>query len=424
MIHTGALCLLAVIASTTGPTENASGGKLSGLVESPFQVDEIRIIGNGRTRDAVIRKEIQVAHGDILDRDDPPLIRQRVMNLELFSTVAVSGAVEEGRRVLTVEVDERWTLIPLPIVGGSGTGFTIGGIAAETNFLGWNKTLAVGGFYSPQGSLVLLFYQDPGVLQSRVLLEANGSYSTGPKRRYEKDRLLEAFEDRVFSVSLLGGYALGDSAISNSLNLYVGFFASAGSTDVFEDGAPPPRRQAIWGPTVSARYNGQDFKLFTSEGIRLEITFSQALEAWGAGRDLSMTDALFNGSYVLPWGHAVSLTTSLALRTGDRFLDSIPLGGRMGNRGFRDDGLWASNAVFGTVEYLLPIFRFGGTWALSAYADLGFAEWADEDLTYANPGGGPRFFLEDIAIPALGIDVTYNPRDRIVRPSFVLGLEI
>ncbi|MEO1174524.1 MAG: POTRA domain-containing protein, partial [Myxococcota bacterium] len=122
--------------------------------ELPFRVDEIRLIGNARTADAVIERELGFGPGDEVNGEALASGQERVMNLQLFSRVRVGRSTADGRNVVEVDVEERWTLIPIPLAIATGDGYRVGGFFFESNLFGRNKNLAVGGFYSPQGSSV------------------------------------------------------------------------------------------------------------------------------------------------------------------------------------------------------------------------------------------------------------------------------
>jgi outer membrane protein insertion porin family len=74
-------------------------------------VERIEIIGNFRTRDSVIRREMLVAEGDAFNTTKIRLSRRRLVNLGFFEKVEITNRVGSApdRMILTVKVEEKAT---------------------------------------------------------------------------------------------------------------------------------------------------------------------------------------------------------------------------------------------------------------------------------------------------------------------------
>jgi outer membrane protein assembly factor BamA len=86
-------------------------------------INDVMIIGNGKTRPMIIFREVPFQKGDSLPVDELPaklkLARDLLMNTTLFVDVKVyvSTFIREGGRrqaLITIDVKERWYLFPLP----------------------------------------------------------------------------------------------------------------------------------------------------------------------------------------------------------------------------------------------------------------------------------------------------------------------
>jgi hypothetical protein len=86
-----------------------------------YVLERIEIVGN-RTRDAIIRRFVPLAPGDLLDVDDPAIerIRWRLMGTGWFNDVRLrlTRGSERGRVVLVIEVKERNTLVISRVIAG------------------------------------------------------------------------------------------------------------------------------------------------------------------------------------------------------------------------------------------------------------------------------------------------------------------
>jgi hypothetical protein len=105
-------------------------------VPFPLRVDEIQIEGLLRTQSSVVRRELGVTEGDMLTSSALALAKARLWNTSLFSRVELSVTSSQGRNVLLVQVEDRWTLNPLFRFGSGGNAafFRVG--AADNNLAG------------------------------------------------------------------------------------------------------------------------------------------------------------------------------------------------------------------------------------------------------------------------------------------------
>jgi outer membrane protein assembly factor BamA len=89
-------------------------------VREYVQIGRIVVIGNDRTRKAVILREMNVSPGDVFDVEELELAlqedRMRINNTRLFHTVKVTLLpISMGIAEVLVEVSERWYFFPVPI---------------------------------------------------------------------------------------------------------------------------------------------------------------------------------------------------------------------------------------------------------------------------------------------------------------------
>lgn len=85
-----------------------------------LRINRIVILGNDKTRDHIITRELSLQPGDLIYEADIPSIlaveRQRLMNLRLFNTVDLRTLELEPEQIdLIIEVTERWYTFPVPI---------------------------------------------------------------------------------------------------------------------------------------------------------------------------------------------------------------------------------------------------------------------------------------------------------------------
>ena len=109
----------------------------------PKYTNQINIIGNSRTLDYVIRRELDIIEGDPIFKNQIPKIREKLTSLNLFESVIVKEEVYDDDTVdLIIEVKEKQTgTFNAGISLGTLDGFAIVTGLRENNFYGTGRSL-------------------------------------------------------------------------------------------------------------------------------------------------------------------------------------------------------------------------------------------------------------------------------------------
>lgn len=153
-------------------------------------VERIEIVGNTRTRDEVIRREILIAEGDAFNTSRIRDSRRRLINLDYFENVEVSN--REGsspdRTIVTFTVVEKATGQLSLGAGFSTDEGVLGSIGIqESNFMGRGQRLSLAFTLSQRRQQIDLSFTEP------YFLDRNLSFT------FDVFRLTQNFEDE-------GGY--------------------------------------------------------------------------------------------------------------------------------------------------------------------------------------------------------------------------
>ncbi|MGI9542768.1 MAG: POTRA domain-containing protein, partial [Cyclobacteriaceae bacterium] len=84
------------------------------------KIDKIFLLGNKKTKDHIILRELNVKVGDLINRSDLDLTlerdREKIINTRLFLDAKISVISLSERVVdIVVQVSERWYIFPIPI---------------------------------------------------------------------------------------------------------------------------------------------------------------------------------------------------------------------------------------------------------------------------------------------------------------------
>mgnify|MGYP001158561706 CR=1 FL=1 len=138
-------------------------------------INEIKIIGNKKTKLHIIKREvlhpIPGSFDSLLAKED----RDRIYNLGLFSTVKV----ENIDSIYIITVNETFSVLPIPLIEyEEGKGFSYGASIILLNFRGLNEKVALGGTFGNE-NMYFFEYRNPWAYGNHGSLSAEiYKYST------------------------------------------------------------------------------------------------------------------------------------------------------------------------------------------------------------------------------------------------------
>ena len=134
------------------------------------RVEGIDVVGNTRTAESVIRRELQIAEGDLLSRGAMLRSQRRLYQLGIFSNVRIEHQPSgEGLERVVVRVEEA-PPIGLSLTAGydSENGARGGFAVTHENVGGRDRTLSLQGFYSEIQRRIQLVGEDPRLFGAQV----------------------------------------------------------------------------------------------------------------------------------------------------------------------------------------------------------------------------------------------------------------
>tara|TARA_X000000950_G_scaffold61152_1_gene74469 strand:- start:934 stop:3207 length:2274 start_codon:yes stop_codon:yes gene_type:complete len=111
----------------------------------PKYTNQINIVGNSRTLDHVIRRELEIIEGDALYDSQIHTIRDRLISLNLFESVELKkDEIDENKINLIIEVEEKQTgTFNAGVSVGTLDGFSVITGLRERNFYGTGRSVDV-----------------------------------------------------------------------------------------------------------------------------------------------------------------------------------------------------------------------------------------------------------------------------------------
>ncbi len=152
--------------------------------------ERIEVVGNEKTRDKVIRRELRIFEGERFSGSALRTSRQRVTALGFFETadITTKPGTADDKIVATVEVKERPTgTFQLGMGFSSYENFILTGQVSQQNFFGWGQTLSLQIQWSKIRQLGQIQFVEPYFLDTRWtfafdLYMTEGIYTTFTRR--------------------------------------------------------------------------------------------------------------------------------------------------------------------------------------------------------------------------------------------------
>ncbi|MBL0173680.1 MAG: BamA/TamA family outer membrane protein [Ignavibacteria bacterium] len=172
MSRSATVCFAVVLAALLGASRGVAQPvrDAPGLRDRAPVVSGIAILGNKTTKSEIILREMTLHAGDSVTTDALQYCQERVYSLGLFNRVTISCPPMDST-ILFVEVDERWYLYPVPLLGTVERDIRhwyYGLGVKHENFRGWNEKIFAG-FVLGYNPWVSLYYGNPWIFGSEQL---------------------------------------------------------------------------------------------------------------------------------------------------------------------------------------------------------------------------------------------------------------
>ncbi len=405
----------------------------SETVDVVYRIDEgvqsylnlVNIQGNTRTKDRVIRRELAVHPGDVLDTTLVDVSRKRLENLNYFSRVemAPTETIVPGRKDLNVIVEEKRTGAFNFGVGFSTIDSLLGfAELSQANFdlfnwprfTGGGQRFRIRGQYGIKRKDFVISLTEPWFLGYKLSVGVEGYYREANflSTVYDQSNLGAAVQARKQlwrALTARGEYRIEQIRIYNVDTDDVG--------QEILDAEGRYTRSAFEGALI---WDTRDNLFLTRRGELLQ--FTGFIAGGSIGGDVQDYGLSLEGTkyFPLPWDLIFMVKGQLAIVDGwgggdVPLFDRLYLGGANNMRGFNfrevgpvdseDNPIGGSSMGYITFEVTFPIIsRVRG----AVFSDLGFVNESAYDFNTANANADIGFGIRlDLPIGPIRIDYGY-----------------
>ena len=277
-------------------------------------IDRIEIVGNTRTRDKVIRREMRIFEGDLYSGTGINRSRARIYQLGFFENVNITTSRGSGPNTMniTVEVKEKSTgTFQIGAGFSSVENFIATAQIAQNNFLGNGQLLQMSaqisfGLYARQ--MITFQFFEPYFLDSLWSLGINAYIN----QRYYRD-----FQRNAQGASPSFGYRLTpDLRLSLGytlewIEIVTGQAQQIALADLYRDG----RNSAL---NLNLTYDTRDNRLFPTKGHYHSLVTEVSDAALGSedGLEYKRMQAFLRYYYPLPLSLVLKLNASAGIVVG------------------------------------------------------------------------------------------------------------
>ncbi len=314
----------------------------------PVRFERIEVRGNTKTRDRVIRRELEIEEGELFSETKLESSRRRVTALGYFERVDVSteqGSAQD-KVIVYFEVGERPTGTFQVGAGFSSIeNFIATAQIQQANLFGNGQSLSLQAQLSSLRQLVNLRFVEPYFLESRFTLSMD---------LFDQLRRYTDFSQRSRGGALTLGYPLSEPELRTSLTYTAtldevsttpqptllggtssrnSVFSQLPLANLFNDGFTSSLRPGI-------SYDTRDNRLFPTSGVYLSLSSEWAMAQLGSENEFIRNRWVGRFYYPLFGGVVLKLNTEAGLVTSPK-AEGVPifarffLGGILDVRGFR-----------------------------------------------------------------------------------------
>jgi len=242
------------------------------------RIKDIRITGNNKTRDNVIRREIRVAERDMIDSPSIKRSFERLNNLNFFETVEIlPKQLAPGEVDLDVKVKEKPTGA-FSIGGGFSTldQFTLIADISEGNFLGLGYLAKIRGQLGGRRTLGILTFRNPAIFDTLTSAQVDGFRTRTNFLTYDETKIgANLTLGRGFSEYITGTFTL----VAEQIKIRD---VDSDAPDIIKD---QEGTQSTTGFRASLFRDSRDFFLDPRKGTRVGVRGSFGSDLFGGSNN-------------------------------------------------------------------------------------------------------------------------------------------
>lgn len=378
-------------------------------------VKDIQITGQTKTKPWALLRRVNVHVGEDLSPVDLEDLRIRISQNSQYNLK--SFKFEKG--VLKIEIEDKWSIIPVPLISQSGDFYMRGVGFFENNFLGRLETLVPAVAWTNSGINYLLLYNSENFFSSNFGISSLVVHLNTLSRFYRHKVELTHFESRATAFELTPNFFYKNMVFKAGPIIF--------KKEVFLSNSQTPS-QTFEGAGLRTRFNIKFYEqletLFKGYYITANNYF---LKPENKGESIYFHGKIeFVSSYPVFDEHFINFSENLGLTSAKTFYYNFSEGAHEGFRGYDGESLHMQRYAATMLQYqhhvwdkLYAVTFFENTRSVLINPIFGGAHLNENTI-----GGGFRYYLKKITIPGINLEYGYNIQDKSSHIHFNVGLKL
>ena len=378
-------------------------------------IQSIDIEGLKKTKDSTVKGIIGYREGDQIQIDSESDIRQKLVKSGLFvnETIDVQLEARGDKAFIRIYMNDRVSLLPIPIASFSDGEVNVGAFLMDSNFLGYGHSLFSGGMYGSKDRMFMFGYSNPAFRGSRIKMGVSmGVYDNEVEiTTLEGEDNLVEYDQTMARFGINSGWDLNPFEISLGVDgSYIS--ASLSDKDIFR-----------FSQDIRLDYNSLYYDTFFTEGFKTYIGYE--LQSFSDAFDLTQSvQASLSYQYLVHERVQIELSGDSGYSSGDE-LQSLFLKYGYSWTILPEDVL-ADRFIQGDLKLKFAALDFNwGYLAVPLTYQLGVMDGiSGENEFYHGPSAGMAIYLKKVAIPALSIRYAHNMENNKGVFTFNIGMSM
>lgn len=376
-------------------------------------IKDIQISGMTKTRHWALLRRVNVQVGDDLTPEELEDLRIRVAQNSQF--IVNSFKFEDG--ILKINIEDKWTVIPVPLISQSGDYYMRGVGLYENNFLGRLETLIPAVAYTNSGINYLLLYNSENFFTSNFGISALVVRLNTLSRFYRHKAEQAHFESRATAFEVTPNY------------FYKNMVFKAGPIFFKKDVILNSETvgQKFEGAGLRSRFNIKNYEPLDVLFKGYFVTANSYILRPKTGNDTFLHAKLeYIATYPVFYEDFVNFSQNFGLASAKTFFYQFSEGAHDGFRGYDGESLHMQRYSASMLQYQRHVWD-------RLYA-IGFVENTHSvSINPINNGGhlneqtigaGLRYYLKKVSIPGINMEYGYNIQDKSSHLHFNVGLKL
>ncbi|MGZ3787318.1 MAG: POTRA domain-containing protein [Bacteriovorax sp.] len=376
-------------------------------------VKDIQITGNTKTKDWALLRRVNVHTGDELTPEEVEDLRIRLSQNAQY--ILKSFKFENG--ILKIEIEDKWSIIPVPLIAQSGDYYMRGVGFYENNFLGRLDTLVPAIAWTNSGINYLLLYNSENFFTPNFGISSLIARLNTLSRFYRNKVEQTHFESRATVFEVTPNFFYKNMVFKAGPIFFQKKVVSNNGTTT----------QKFDGAGLRTRFNIKYYEQLETLYKGFYVTANNYLLRPKDGNDTFFHGKLeFNSSYPVREQHFVNFSENLGLASAKTFFYQFSEGAHEGFRGYDGESIHMQRYAATTLQYqhhvwdkLYAVTFFENTRSVLINPIYGGAHLNENTI-----GGGLRYYLKKITIPGINLEYGYNIQDKSSHVHFNVGLKL